>query len=103
MTRSATEDGYVLPRTEAEYARLRMQAKAWEPVTLTLLQDAGLAPGMSCLDAGCGPGEAMRLMGRIVGPEGHVTGSTSTRPSARTCWRSSAARRARSSTSRAAT
>ena len=74
MTRSATEDGYVLPRTEAEYARLRMQAKAWEPVTLTLLKDAGLAPGMSCLDAGCGPGEAMRLMGRIVGPSGRVTG-----------------------------
>ena len=29
---------------------------------------------MRCLDAGCGPGEVMRLMGRTVGPEGHVTG-----------------------------
>jgi SAM-dependent methyltransferase len=68
------QSGYVLGRTAAEYARLRMQAKTWEPVTLALLTDAGLAPGMRCLDAGCGPGEAMRLMRRLVGDSGHVTG-----------------------------
>lgn len=74
MANPAAEGGYVLGRTEAEYARLRAQARVWEPVTRTLLADAGLAPGMRCLDAGCGPGEAMRLMGRIVGADGHVTG-----------------------------
>lgn len=68
------DDGYILARTEAEYARLRQQARVWEDVTRRVLAGAGLAPGMRCLDAGCGPGEVMRLMGRIVGPEGHVTG-----------------------------
>ena len=68
------DDGYILERTEAEYARLQAQARAWEAVTLRVLAAAGLAPGMRCLDAGCGPGEAMRLLGRGVGPEGHVTG-----------------------------
>jgi SAM-dependent methyltransferase len=67
-------DGYVLERTEAEHQRLRAQAQVWEPTTRRVLESAGLAPGMRCLDAGCGPGEVMRLMGRIVGSEGHVTG-----------------------------
>ena len=67
-------DGYVLARTAAEYQRLRAQAQFWEPTTRRVLEGAGLAPGMRCLDAGCGPGEVMRLMGRIVGPEGHVAG-----------------------------
>jgi SAM-dependent methyltransferase len=43
-------------------------------MTLRVLAAAGLAPGMRCLDAGCGPGEAMRLIGRGVGPAGQVTG-----------------------------
>jgi SAM-dependent methyltransferase len=67
-------DGYVLERTQAEYQRLRLQAKLWEPATRAVLEGAGLAAGMHCLDAGCGPGEAMRLIGRMVGPEGRVTG-----------------------------
>lgn len=71
MTNSAD---YVLARTEAEYARLRLQARFWEPATRALLAEAGLAPGMTCLDAGCGPGEVMRLMAGIVGATGHVTG-----------------------------
>jgi len=68
------DDGYILARTEAEYARLRHQARLWEDATRRVLAGAGLAPGMRCLDAGCGPGEVMRLMGRVVGPEGQVTG-----------------------------
>ncbi len=65
---------YVLGHTSAEYQRLRQQALAWEPVTRRVLQSNGLQAGMSCLDIGCGPGEAMRLMGEIVGPNGRVTG-----------------------------
>jgi ubiquinone/menaquinone biosynthesis C-methylase UbiE len=71
---SDAQDAYILGRTEAEYARLRMQAKFWEAVTEAVLRRAGAGPGMRCLDAGCGPGEAMRLLGRLVGREGHVTG-----------------------------
>ncbi len=67
-------DGYVLARTEAEYQRLRLQAKAWEAGTRALLTDAGAAPGWRCLDVGCGPGEAMRLIGQLTRPGGHVTG-----------------------------
>jgi SAM-dependent methyltransferase len=58
---------YVLERNEAEYERLRRQALMWE----RLLDRVGLGPGARCLDAGCGPGETMRLMaergGRVTG------------------------------------
>jgi SAM-dependent methyltransferase len=53
---------YVLERNRAEYERLCEQARMWEPATTRILDRIGLAPGATCLDAGCGPGEAMRLM-----------------------------------------
>lgn len=65
---------YVMGRTSEEYQRLRRQAQAWEGVTRRVLQQNNLRAGMSCLDVGCGPGEVMRLMGEIVGPNGQVTG-----------------------------
>lgn len=61
-------------RTSAEYQRLRAQAMVWEASTLRALQAIGIREGMNCLDAGCGPGEVMRLLGTMVGPTGHVTG-----------------------------
>ena len=68
------QDSYALGRTPEEYERLRAQARVWEAATGRLLDQAGLAPGASCLDAGCGPGETMRLMAQRVGPEGRVLG-----------------------------
>lgn len=65
---------YTLERTPREYERLRRQALAQEPATTRLLDQIGLAPGATCLDAGCGPGETMRLMADRVGPSGAVTG-----------------------------
>ena len=67
-------DAYALARTPQEYDRLRAQSRAWEAATGRLLDQVGLAAGASCLDAGCGPGEAMRLMAQRVGPSGRVTG-----------------------------
>lgn len=67
-------DDYFLGKASAEYQRLRAQAKLWEEATKRVLLKAGVRAGMSCLDIGCGPGEVMRLMGEIVGPEGCVTG-----------------------------
>ncbi len=67
-------DRYVMGQTSEEYQRLRQQAKVWEASTMQILQRIGLREGMSCLDVGCGPGEAMRLMGETVGGSGHVTG-----------------------------
>jgi trans-aconitate methyltransferase len=68
------QDDYALGRTPAEYERLRAQARVWEPATGRLLDQVGLAPGSSCLDAGCGPGETMRLMAQRTGPAGRVLG-----------------------------
>ena len=67
-------DGYVLGRTPAEYERLRAQARVWEAATGRLLDQVELAPGSRCLDAGCGPGETMRLLAQRVGPSGRVLG-----------------------------
>jgi SAM-dependent methyltransferase len=39
-----------------------------------MFDQVGLAAGATCLDAGCGPGETMRLMAQRVGTSGHVTG-----------------------------
>jgi len=69
------QDGYTLERTPQEYERLRSQARVWESATGRLFDRVALAPGATCLDAGCGPGETMRLMAQRVGPSGHVTGA----------------------------
>jgi ubiquinone/menaquinone biosynthesis C-methylase UbiE len=65
---------YIMGRTAEEYERLRAQARMWQPATEALLDRVGLAPGASCLDVGCGPGETMRLMAERVGPRGRVVG-----------------------------
>jgi ubiquinone/menaquinone biosynthesis C-methylase UbiE len=70
----ARPNGYALGHTPDEYERLRAQARVWEPSTGRLLDQVGLAPGASCLDAGCGPGETMRAMADRVGPTGRVHG-----------------------------
>ena len=67
-------DGYVHTRDVDEYQRLRAQAMMWQRATEEVLDRIGLAPGMSCLDVGSGPGEVMRLMADRVGPQGRVTG-----------------------------
>ena len=64
------QDGYALGRTPQEYERLRAQARVWESATGRLFDQVALAPGASCLDAGCGPGETMRLMAQRVGTVG---------------------------------
>jgi ubiquinone/menaquinone biosynthesis C-methylase UbiE len=68
------QDRYALERTPDEYERLRAQARVWEPATGRLFDQVALAPGATCLDAGCGPGETMRLMAQRVGTSGRVTG-----------------------------
>ena len=70
----ARPNGYALGHTPEEYERLRAQALVWEPSTGRLLDEVALAPGASCLDAGCGPGETMRAMADRVGPTGRVHG-----------------------------
>src|SRR5918912_3741310 len=79
-TVTVASDQYALARTPEEYERLRAQARVWAPVTARLLDRVGLAPGARCLDAGCGPGETMRLMAERVGPAGRVLGGDADAP-----------------------
>lgn len=65
---------YALERTPREYERLRDQARVWEAATERLLDQVDIPRGASCLDAGCGPGETMRLLADRVGADGTVTG-----------------------------
>jgi SAM-dependent methyltransferase len=65
---------YALGHSPQEYERLRAQARVWEATAGRLLDQVGLAPGARCLDAGCGPGETMRLMAQRTGPTGRVLG-----------------------------
>src|SRR4051794_4000363 len=71
---TTTDHDYVLGRSEAEYERLTGQARWWEPETARLLDAVGVPTGARCLDAGCGPGEVMRLLAERAGPDGHVLG-----------------------------
>jgi SAM-dependent methyltransferase len=71
---ATVQDTYVLGRAPEEYERLRAQARVWEQATGRLLDQVELDRGARCLDAGCGPGETMRLMAQRVGPDGHVCG-----------------------------
>jgi cyclopropane fatty-acyl-phospholipid synthase-like methyltransferase len=44
------------------------------PTTEVFLDAAGIAPGMTCLDAGCGAGHVTRSLAARVGPGGRVVG-----------------------------
>ncbi|HXT93579.1 MAG TPA: methyltransferase domain-containing protein [Trebonia sp.] len=71
---AARTNRYSLGHTPQEYERLRAQARVWEDATGRVFDQVGLKRGASCLDAGCGPGETMRLLAERVGTEGHVVG-----------------------------
>jgi SAM-dependent methyltransferase len=74
MSTVMEQDRYSLGHTGEEYDRLRAQARVWEAATGRLLDQVGLAAGARCLDAGCGPGETMRVLAQRVGPAGRVHG-----------------------------
>lgn len=74
MTPMPAETEYVLSRGSEEYERLRRQAQIWEEATRRVFDRVPIAPGMRCLDVGCGPGETMRILGEKVGPDGEVVG-----------------------------
>jgi trans-aconitate methyltransferase len=65
---------YSLGHTQAEYERLRAQARIWEIAAGRILDQVSVPTGASCLDAGCGPGETIRLLAERVGARGRVLG-----------------------------
>jgi ubiquinone/menaquinone biosynthesis C-methylase UbiE len=54
--------------------RLEVLARVMWPTTSRLLAEAGLAPGMTCLDLGCGGGDVSLKLATSVGPRGQVIG-----------------------------
>lgn len=74
LPNAARIEDYFMGKTAATYDRVKRQYMIWESITQRVLQQAGLQKGMHCLEFGSGAGSVMRLMGRIVGNEGSVTG-----------------------------
>ena len=55
--------------------RLEVLARVMWPTTARVLQEAGLAPGMTCLDLGCGGGDVTLQLATSVGSRGQVIGA----------------------------
>jgi ubiquinone/menaquinone biosynthesis C-methylase UbiE len=53
-------------------ARLVVLSRIMRPTTLNVLDRAGISPGMTCLEIGCGSGDIAFELSRIVGSEGKV-------------------------------
>jgi SAM-dependent methyltransferase len=69
-----TAAGYSVGHDEAELERLYLQGRLLAPATRTILEMAGLEPGMALLDLGSGAGDVSFLAAEIVGPRGRVLG-----------------------------
>lgn len=63
---------YVLGTQDEELERLGLQHRVWRPAVLDAWRRAGLAPGMTAIDVGAGPGFATADIAEIVGSGGRV-------------------------------
>lgn len=63
---------YVLGTSGNEVARLGLQHRLWAASAHQLWERCAIRPGMTVLDAGCGPGHATMDLAEIVGNEGRV-------------------------------
>lgn len=69
-----SDGGYVIRGGVDGRERLRVLARVMRPTTADLLARAGIAPGLSCLDVGCGGGDVSAEIARLVGAGGRVLG-----------------------------
>ena len=65
---------YVLATGDAAVNRLRILHNVYGPGARELLVRAGIRPGMSVVDLGCGTGMVTQLLADFVGPTGEVIG-----------------------------
>lgn len=65
---------YALGHTPDELQRLMDQSAYYGDLTRDILERAGLGPGMTVLDIGCGAGDVTFLAAHLVGPNGKVFG-----------------------------
>jgi ubiquinone/menaquinone biosynthesis C-methylase UbiE len=68
------DERYVIRGGREGYDRLLVLARSRWPDTKRLLQRAGVAAGMHCLDVGCGGGSVSLEIAKLVGPGGSVVG-----------------------------
>lgn len=74
MAPEARKTNYVIRGGAEGRERLRLLSQIHRQSTLDLLQRAGVAPGMACLDVGCGGGDVCFELARLVAPDGSVLG-----------------------------
>jgi 2-polyprenyl-3-methyl-5-hydroxy-6-metoxy-1,4-benzoquinol methylase len=77
----AQVERYVIRGGKEGYERLRLLSRDRWPDTAALFERAGLAPGMRCIDLGCGGGEVTMEIARLVVPGDRSPASTSMRSS----------------------
>lgn len=65
---------YALGHSDAELARLTIQARLIDPITRRFFSEAGIVPGMRVLDVGSGAGDVAILVRALVGSTGEVVG-----------------------------
>jgi ubiquinone/menaquinone biosynthesis C-methylase UbiE len=63
---------YVLGTGTDETFRLGLQHRLWSAAAHALWERAGVQPGSTVIDVGCGPGHASMDLAQIVGSEGRV-------------------------------
>lgn len=73
-TGSRRTGDYVMGSGDTELRRLQTISVLYRDITLRWLERAGIGPGMSVVDVGCGPGDVTLLAADLVGPAGSVTG-----------------------------
>lgn len=66
--------GYGLTIDASELQRLDLQGRVLAPATRSILQAAGVGPGMRVLDLGSGAGDVSFVAAELVGPTGSVVG-----------------------------
>jgi len=72
MSTKPTAENYLLGASDEELARLGSQHQVWALETQALVSSAGLLPGHTAIDLGCGPGFVTRDLAHRVGTNGHV-------------------------------
>jgi ubiquinone/menaquinone biosynthesis C-methylase UbiE len=74
MTAAGGAPGYALTLSEDELQRYRFMADAARQSEQDLWQAAGITPGATVADIGCGPGALFPAIMDAIGPAGHLIG-----------------------------
>jgi ubiquinone/menaquinone biosynthesis C-methylase UbiE len=75
VSTSGTSSHYAISGGVSGRERLRVLARTMQPTTTALFDRLQIAPGLSCLDVGCGGGDVTLELARRVGPGGKVLGT----------------------------